>query len=1035
MAMERNAGAGRHLRVLFESGVVAGLSDRELIERFAEQSGEVSELAFAALVERHGPMVLQVCRATIGDEHEAHDAFQATFLLLVHKARSLWVHDSIGPWLHAVAVRIAAGARASSASRRSHECRGVVVASPAIVPTPLEVDELRAALHEEIDRLPQSYRKAVVLCDLEGLTHAEAARRLGWPIGTVKSRQARGRDRLRSRLIRRGLAPASGAFASMIASSGVQAAVPTAMVDATARVASMVAAGQTSAVAASAAAMASAIVRATVVARIRLAVGLAMALGTTLATAGLAIRSGAAPQAAPQAPAVAPIAPRRPALDALSRAGIPPEKRLADLPPPTVAVLGEVRGRAAGEVRGLAITPDGKTLATVADQDHMVRLWDAATRLPAVALTGHRGFGHCVAISPDGQWLASGGEISEFLLWDIRTMPPTGPTLLPTHGKGGAFNNILHAATFSTDGRVLAVSGDAGGFELFDMTSSPPASLGVLESDARARSLVFSPDGKTLAMAGLDDGSIRLVDVTAAPRERATLQMPEVEGVVGVRLAPRADGAPGPVVQQKMRSRTPLVSAAFFPDGRTLVALDRIGYLRRWDLTADPPTFRGKFPAKTDLPDNAFDIRERAMLAFSPDGKVLAAADLDARIKVWDRSGNDLIERAAFPAHTMRLAAGAFSPDGRTLYTGGGDQMIRAWDLSAVAPAEKDPPQGPVGAVNALAFRPDGTALATADFEWLGLWDLTDAEGLSRRLGPKARLCRSGLMPRPMAFRPDGKSLFWGGSILAVNDKEPGRNLLVGEPMLGSMVHSLALSADGQTLAAGGIDHKVQVWDVRTNDPTERLKLDGDAEWPPAVALSPDGVRLAYAGPGHSVHLWILAGLEPRERAAIAGNGWPISSLAFSPNGKILAAGTNNGTRVWDISTAVPQLLSAGKPIGRSYGISIAFTPDGKRLVAADQISDPAGLKASRPAVCVYDVATGDRLHAWEMTVPCWAIAMAPDGRHVAVARRDGLTLILRLPDDRQGARPGKPLGRFWGARAGPVLGIDPKNRSNFEPT
>ena len=406
MTIERNPGAGRHLRALFESGVVAGLSDRELIERFAEQSGEVSELAFAALVERHGPMVLQVCRATIGDEHEAHDAFQATFLLLVHKARSLWVHDSIGPWLHAVAVRIAAGARASSASRRSRERRRAAMAPPSIDPASPEVDECRAALHEEIDRLPEGYRKAVVLCDLEGLTHAEAARRLGWPIGTVKSRQARGRDRLRSRLIRRGLAPASGAFASMIASSGVQAAVPTAMVDATARVALMVAAGQVSAVAASAAAMASAIVRATVVARIRLAAGLAMALGTTLATAGLAIRSGAAPQAAPQAPAVPPIAPRRPALDALSRAGIPPEKRLADLPPPTVAVLGEVRGR--------AFTPDGKRLVA-ADQISdpaglkasrpAVCVYDVATgdRLHAWEMTVPC---WAIAMAPDGRHVA-----------------------------------------------------------------------------------------------------------------------------------------------------------------------------------------------------------------------------------------------------------------------------------------------------------------------------------------------------------------------------------------------------------------------------------------------------------------------------------------------------------------------------------------------------------------------------------------------------------------------------------------------------
>src|SRR3954453_4437774 len=117
---QHDAGA-RYVRMLWGAGTAGDLTDRQLLERFTARAGEAAELAFAALVERHGPMVLRVCRSVLRDEHEAHDAFQATFLVLVNKARSLWVCDSLAPWLHAVAYRVALCARASAARRRRIE--------------------------------------------------------------------------------------------------------------------------------------------------------------------------------------------------------------------------------------------------------------------------------------------------------------------------------------------------------------------------------------------------------------------------------------------------------------------------------------------------------------------------------------------------------------------------------------------------------------------------------------------------------------------------------------------------------------------------------------------------------------------------------------------------------------------------------------------------------------------------------------------------------------------------------------------------
>lgn len=118
MAIIRERSLRRRLEALFDLGAIRELTDGQLLERFARGEGEAAGLAFAALVERHGAMVMRVCRAQLADPHECHDAFQATFLVLIEKARGLWVKDSLGPWLHQVAVRTASAARLAAIRRR-----------------------------------------------------------------------------------------------------------------------------------------------------------------------------------------------------------------------------------------------------------------------------------------------------------------------------------------------------------------------------------------------------------------------------------------------------------------------------------------------------------------------------------------------------------------------------------------------------------------------------------------------------------------------------------------------------------------------------------------------------------------------------------------------------------------------------------------------------------------------------------------------------------------------------------------------------
>ncbi len=233
MSQDQAGVSGRYLRVLFDGGVAAGLTDGQLLERFATQGGEVGELAFAVLVERHGPLVLDVSRNILRDEHDSMDAFQATFLVLVRKGESLWVRDSLGPWLHRVACRVAARFRAENRRRKDFERRAALMSDGRTNPT--ESDHLALVVHEELDRLPERYRAPIVLCDLEGCTCEQAARRLGCPVGTIGSRLARGRERLRGRLARRGLAPAVGALAASLSAEVRATTVSTALANATVR--------------------------------------------------------------------------------------------------------------------------------------------------------------------------------------------------------------------------------------------------------------------------------------------------------------------------------------------------------------------------------------------------------------------------------------------------------------------------------------------------------------------------------------------------------------------------------------------------------------------------------------------------------------------------------------------------------------------------------------------------------------------------------------------------------------------------------
>jgi RNA polymerase sigma factor (sigma-70 family) len=927
-------------------GPASAASDAVLVERFADKHDEA---AFTELVARHGPAVWTLCRRLLRSEPDAEDAFQATFLVLARRAGEVRKAASVGSWLHGVAFRL------SRRLRQRPPLDAKRVSQPEPPPDPadsLTWAEVRAALDEELARLPDNLRAPLLLCYFRGLTQDEAAAELGWKPRTLKARVARGRDLLRRRLTRRGI-ELPAALAAPLLASELSAAVPRRVV------AGLIAAAVNGSdrlprgVSVTAVELARTGMSAVTIVRI---VALAIS-AVALVTAGtvFGLGGGAAPQATAPIPAKAAPGPADP------------------LPAGAIARIGTTQLRPGGWFKRVFFTGDGKKLISVGVRGgSAIEWWDPVSgRILDKMDLPQANFSDADFDAATGLLAVIGGQFPDNqpivrfqmrqTLWLIDTRAKTVVHACPMQGTRNLSGDKVR---IMRDGKQV-VTADDGEVRVWNAETGDELIRQSIKREAGSGYLAVSPDGKTIAFGRYNINVWRWQDgkeptkIGSVGRSGSELFAFAPDGKA-LFIQP-LDGNPMRMFDVSTGRQIGTFDAgyhpdclSFSPDGKTLAA----GYAETYSRFARQNTVTlWDVASGKELRALSLGQMTARAIAWSRDGSRLAAGT-NSRLWAWDvASGQALC--ATDPGHDATIRVVAYDRDG-TLFTASDDCTVRSWD-PATGKAKLTLPHD--YAVYGLAISPDGSLVAGSGVRGdLRVWDARSGAIRFRLPATGTRIVRN------LCFTADGSRLIsWGNDeTLRVWEMRTGKlsaETFLGEksPDLGGaagemaaierfMTTASAINADGTALAVAS-RRIVRVYDVQTAK--EQLKLDVADGGLPQIAFSPDGKRIAIAQqvrpvpvrmPDGStqtraqnhfvVALWDLASRQQIWDGQ--AEGWRAIDIGFTPDGTRLAAlsdgqGKSNSVQVWEAATG-KDIGRLDLPMGSNH---FAFDNSGKRIAFA----------------------------------------------------------------------------------------------------
>jgi RNA polymerase sigma factor (sigma-70 family) len=896
-------------------------------------------------------MVLGVCRRVLPDRHLAEDAFQATFLVLVRKASSLKHRERVGGWLHGVAWRVARKAKVSMTRRREQ------LQDMTDLPTPGESEaadwrDLNAVLDQEIERLPDKYREPIVMTYLEGKTNSQVAKELGCPEGTVFGRLARAREKLRFRLVRRGVVLSGAAISGLLTSPDLAVALPAALTGTilkAAALASKSGAALAGGFSARVTALADGTLRDMFLSRVGVGILVVLSvgfLGLGTAIVHYVVSAGNNPDSLVAG-----------AISRLEDCAPDPVRGLEPLPAGVISRIGTTRFRFVGSIQRIAYSPDGRLLAaagTSTQLDSVIVIWDAKSgkRLHQFhqenffkRTTGQDGNPDniaALAFAPNGKmlaWAVQSTDSPTVYLWDSAT------------GKEvHALSECRAPLAFTPDSKLLAGSGKDGKVRFWS-TATGTVQTALAGS---AGPVAIRGDGKVLATGGQD----RHIHIWELPSGKEVLKL-----AVGMKnhngkasmfqgsfvFAPR-----GPLLAVRWGVRSALNRGAMgtFYDSVTVQV---------WN------TSTSKQVLNLDEGKAHSGGAPITFLAFAPEGDTLYSQGVGEQVVHALEVTTELRER---PAELRRITGithpgCVLSPGGRILASWEG-RTLRFWETATGK--EKDLGfEGHSDSVYQLAIAADGKTLVSLSADsTVGLWDLTSGKeirrlrpylGFSLALEGKALLLNRGdgfssldlatgkelhpdgedVLAKAAAQRnfdvsPDGKKFAWmAGGQIRVADLVTNKELASFEDTI--VPRGLAFSADGKLLAQvkeevrGRGQCRVYVWELATHKLLQTFPSpSGLLSWPRVKFLATGGILLTEDDAG--IRFWDL--VNGKEVQQIAARRW----TGFSSDGRLIATGNSNTLYVQE-TASTKELFRLRAP--RGWATLVAFSPDGKALAVADE--------------------------------------------------------------------------------------------------